>query len=67
MSDRVRALSRETRKLPPVERAALIDDLLASLDEPDARIDAPWPPKRRTPRRHTARGDGGRRPRQRSR
>ena len=42
MSDRVRNLSVEARKLPPPERAELIEDLLASLDEPDARIDALW-------------------------
>jgi putative addiction module component (TIGR02574 family) len=42
MSDRIKELSLEARKLPPAERAELIDDLLASLDEPDARIDAAW-------------------------
>lgn len=42
MSDRVKELSREGRKLPPAERAELIDDLISSLDEPDARIDALW-------------------------
>jgi putative addiction module component (TIGR02574 family) len=42
MSDRVKELSREGRKLPPPERAELIDDLISSLDEPDARIDALW-------------------------
>jgi len=42
MSDRVKSLSLEARKLPVAERAELIEDLLASLDEPDARIDALW-------------------------
>jgi Putative addiction module component len=42
MSDRVKSLSLEARKLPLAERAELIEDLLASLDEPDARIDALW-------------------------
>ncbi len=28
--------------LTPAERAALVDTLLASLDQPDARIDALW-------------------------
>ena len=42
MSDRIKDLSLEARKLPLAERAELIDDLLASLDEPDPRIDALW-------------------------
>ena len=42
MSDRIKTLSLEARKLPLAERAELIDDLLASLDEPDARVDALW-------------------------
>jgi hypothetical protein len=42
MSDRVKTLSVEARKLPLAERAELIEDLLASLDAPDARIDALW-------------------------
>ena len=42
VSDRIKDLSLEARKLPPAERAELIDDLLASLDEPDPRIDALW-------------------------
>jgi hypothetical protein len=40
--DRVKTLSLEARKLPLAERAELIDDLLASLDQPDPRIDALW-------------------------
>jgi putative addiction module component len=42
MSDRIKTLSLEARKQPLAERAELIDDLLASLDEPDPRIDALW-------------------------
>ena len=42
MSDRVKNLSLEARKLPLAERAELIEDLLASLDAPDARIDQLW-------------------------
>jgi hypothetical protein len=42
MSDRVKNLSIEARKLPLAERAELIENLLASLDAPDARIDALW-------------------------
>ena len=42
MNGHVRKLSQEARRLPPAERAQLIENLLASLDEPDARIDAAW-------------------------
>ena len=42
MSDRIKNLGLKARKLPLAERAELIDDLLASLDEPDPRIDALW-------------------------
>jgi len=42
MSDRVKNLSLEARTLPRAERAEPIEDLLASLDAPDARIDALW-------------------------
>jgi putative addiction module component (TIGR02574 family) len=42
MSDRVKTLSLKARKLPLAERAELIEDLLASLDAPDGRIDALW-------------------------
>ena len=42
MTDRIRTLSLEARKLTLAERAELIDDLLASLDEADPRIDALW-------------------------
>jgi putative addiction module component (TIGR02574 family) len=42
MNEKVRALSREANKLTPEERAALIDELMASLDKPDPAIDALW-------------------------
>jgi putative addiction module component (TIGR02574 family) len=30
------------RRLPATERAALVDELLRSLDKPDAEVDALW-------------------------
>ena len=30
------------RRLPAAERAALVDELLRSLDKPDAEVDALW-------------------------
>ena len=42
MNERVKHLSLEARKLSHDERAELIDDLLASLDAPEARLDALW-------------------------
>jgi hypothetical protein len=42
MNEKVKALSLEARKLAPAERAALIDELIASLDLPDAAIDTLW-------------------------
>ena len=42
MGYRIKDLSLEARRLPLAERAELIDDLLASLDGPDPRIDALW-------------------------
>lgn len=35
-------LLREVLELPAVERANLVDQLLASLDRPDPEIDAVW-------------------------
>jgi putative addiction module component (TIGR02574 family) len=35
-------LLREALKLPPVERAILVDQLLTSLDTPDDAIDKSW-------------------------
>ena len=42
MNEKVKALSQEARKLSPAERAELIDELIASLDRPDASLDALW-------------------------
>ena len=42
MNERLKELSVAARKLTASERAALIDDLLASLDAPDPQIDALW-------------------------
>jgi len=42
LNERLKELSVAARKLTASERAALIDDLLASLDAPDPRIDALW-------------------------
>jgi putative addiction module component (TIGR02574 family) len=33
---------KEALDLPPIERAALVDELLASLDKPDEAIDEVW-------------------------
>ncbi len=33
---------REALELPPIERAALVDQLLTSLDKPDQAIDETW-------------------------
>ncbi len=42
MSERINRLLKEAQVLAPADRAALIDDLLSSLDEPDARVDQLW-------------------------
>ena len=42
MSEATKTLSVEARKLSPVERIDLVDDILASLDEPDPNIDRLW-------------------------
>lgn len=42
MTHAVKNLSAEARKLSPSERLELVDDLLASLDESDPRLDARW-------------------------
>lgn len=42
MSERVSRILEDARDLSPVERAALIDDLLSSLDEPDEHVDRLW-------------------------
>jgi putative addiction module component (TIGR02574 family) len=42
MTDAAKLLSRQARDLTPAERLELIDDLLASLDQVDPKIDALW-------------------------
>lgn len=42
MTEATRTLSVEARKLSPAERIDLVDDILASLDEPDPNIDQLW-------------------------
>ena len=42
MRDTTKALSIQARKLSPSERLQLVDDILASLDEPDPNIDRLW-------------------------
>lgn len=42
MSKATKALSVQARKLSPAERIELVDELLASLDEPDPNIDRLW-------------------------
>ena len=42
INEKVKALSQEARKLAPAERAAITDDLIASLDRPAPKVDAVW-------------------------
>ena len=42
MTEITKTLSAEARKLSPAERIDLVDDILASLDEPDPNIDRQW-------------------------
>jgi len=42
MTDATKTLSIQARKLSPSERLQLVDDILASLDEPDPNIDRLW-------------------------
>ena len=42
MTESTKTLSIEARKLSPAERINLVDDILASLDEPDPNIDRLW-------------------------
>ena len=42
MTEATKTLSIEARKLSPAERAELVDDLLASLDDVDPKIDGLW-------------------------
>jgi len=42
MNERVRLLTEEARTLAPLERAELVERILASLDAIDPRTDALW-------------------------
>ncbi len=42
MSDLVEELSHKARTLPPEDRVRLAEELLASVQEPDAEVDAAW-------------------------
>jgi putative addiction module component (TIGR02574 family) len=42
MTERTRVLGEAARQLSPAERIELVDDILSSLDAPDAEIDALW-------------------------
>jgi len=42
MTEAAKKLSEKARKLSPAERLELVDDLLASLDEPDPQMDRLW-------------------------
>ena len=42
MSPLIERIMREALALPAAERASLIEELLSSLDRPDARIDELW-------------------------
>ena len=42
MTERTRVLGEAARQLSPAERIELVDDILSSLDAPDAEIDARW-------------------------
>jgi len=42
MTEAAKTLSVQARKLSPSERLELVDDILASLDEPDPNIDKLW-------------------------
>jgi putative addiction module component (TIGR02574 family) len=42
MKPKPKNLLKEALELPPIERAALVDRLLTSLDKPDEAIDEVW-------------------------
>lgn len=42
MPPSAKALSEQAMQLPPVERMALVEHILDSLDEPDPSVDALW-------------------------
>ena len=42
MTEQTQILLEQARRLSPAERAQLADELLATLDQPDAKITAQW-------------------------
>ena len=42
MQQTAKALREQAAQLPPVERMALVEQILDSLDEPDPSVDALW-------------------------
>lgn len=42
MTQSAKALSEQAMQLPPVERMALVEHILDSLNEPDPSVDALW-------------------------
>jgi putative addiction module component (TIGR02574 family) len=42
MTETAKTLSERARKLTPADRIELVDDILASLDEPDPKMDQLW-------------------------
>ncbi len=42
MTEAAKTLSVQARRLSPAEHLELVDDILASLDEPDPNIDKLW-------------------------
>ncbi len=42
MPQSAKTLSEQAMQLPPVERMALVEHILDSLDEPDPSVDALW-------------------------
>jgi len=42
MTETAKTLSERARRLSPEDRIELVDDILASLDEPDPNIDRLW-------------------------
>jgi putative addiction module component (TIGR02574 family) len=42
MSEAKKSLSAQARRLSPTERLELVDDILASLDEPNPSVDRLW-------------------------
>jgi putative addiction module component (TIGR02574 family) len=42
MSASAETLLRQALQLPPIDRAALVESLIISLDKPDSELDAIW-------------------------